>query len=145
MRQQSITQGHVQAAPIDTTAATRHAYLSVDMGEGVRVGADAVIASEASAEDPSLDQSSTVRRSSRAQAGQQASTADTYQAAAGVIFSKKDSGARTLTQALHKLVSRAAKALQVINLEYNILCMHSLRQGQCSVSQVHGWFRPVFF
>lgn len=89
-------------------------YHSADMVEGVRVGADAVIASEASSEDPSLDQFSTVLRSSRAQTGQQASTADTHQAADGVIFSKMDSGDRTLTQALHQLVFRAAKALQIV-------------------------------
>jgi hypothetical protein len=105
------------------------------------VGANAVIASEASAEDPSLDQSSTVRRSSRAQAGQQASTADTYQAAAGVIFSKKDSGARTLTQALHELFFGAAKALQVIFWNKAICaCTVYSKEGYCSGSPEHVWF-----
>jgi hypothetical protein len=141
VHQQSITQGHVQAAPIDTTAATLHAYLSVDMGEGVRVGADAVLASETLAEDPSLDQSSTVRRSSRAHAGQQASTADTYQAAAGVIFSKKDFGAQTLTQALHELLFGAAKALQIMfwNKAFCACTVYS-KEGYCSGSPEQVWF-----
>jgi hypothetical protein len=147
VRLQSITQGQVQAAQIDTTATTSHAYLPADTGEGVRVGADAVIASEASGEDPSLDQSSAVRLSSRAQAGQQAPTADTHQAEAGVIFSKKDSGARTLTRELDTnwFSAQRKHCRSSFWNKANCECTVYSNEGHCSGSQVHGWFLPDFF
>jgi hypothetical protein len=146
VRLQSITQGQVQPEQINITTSTSHNYLPADTGEGVSAGADADIASDASDDDPTVDRSSAARRSSRAHAGDQAPVANTHHTEAGVTFLREGFCSEDFdTRALHELVLRAAKALQVIILEYNILCMHSLRQGQCSVSQVHGWFRPVFF
>jgi hypothetical protein len=66
---QSITEGQVQAAQIDTTAATCHAYLPADTGEGVQAGADADIASEASGGDPSLGRRRSVVHLVRKQVG----------------------------------------------------------------------------
>jgi hypothetical protein len=118
VRLQSITQGQVQAAQIDTTAAIGHKYLPADTGEGVRDDVDADVASDASDEDPSLNLSLAARRSSRAHAGDQAPTANTHHTEAGITFLKAGFSSEDFdTRALHELVFRAAKALEVSLLE----------------------------
>jgi hypothetical protein len=118
VRLQSITQGQVQAAQIDTTAAISHKYLPADTGEGVRADVDADVASDASDEDPSLNHSLAARRSSRAHAGDQAPTANTHHTEAGISFLKAGFSSEDFdTRALHELVFRAAKALEVSLLE----------------------------
>jgi hypothetical protein len=115
-RVQSITEGQVQAAQIDTTAATCHAYLPADTGEGVQAGADADIASEASGGDPSLGRRRSVVHLVRKQVGKRQLLTPTTRKPV-TLFKEGFWSTEFDTRALHEIVFRAAQTLQVILFE----------------------------